>query len=228
MILRTLCLLLTSAMATPLAFGQMSDLSLEIRSTEEKILIDGILDEQTWQNATKAGSFLNSKPVDTGSPNKQTEIQAAYNQQFVYFAVTCWDEPEYVVQTLKRDNDFWDSDGFALVIDPVNRKTNGFFFGVNPLGAQNEGLIGNSSFEAPTFDWDNRWFSAVRNYEDRWTIEIAIPYKTLRYEAGNMEWGINFIRNDVKSNQISTWAHVPVNFFVTDLGYLATLNLRWN
>ncbi|MEM6349112.1 MAG: DUF5916 domain-containing protein, partial [Bacteroidota bacterium] len=112
----------------------------------------------------------------------------------------------------------------SVVIDPVGRKTNGFFFGVNALGAQSEGLIGATMSDGDfNFDWDNRWYSAVKNYDDHWVVEIAIPFKTLRYEAGTKRWGLNFIRNDIKRNRYSTWSYVPLNFMGVDMGYLGDL-----
>ncbi|MEL6652947.1 MAG: DUF5916 domain-containing protein [Bacteroidota bacterium] len=201
--------------------------ALQIKSIDEKVLIDGNLDEGFWESLPRTSPFINKWPVDSGYADSQTEVRMAYDQEFVYIAAVCQDGPEYVIQSLKRDTDFFDSDGFSVVIDPVGRKTNGFFFGVNALGAQSEGLVGATMDEGDfNFDWDNRWYSAVQNYEDHWVVEIAIPFKTLRYEAGNKRWGINFIRNDIKRNRYSTWSYVPLNFMGIDMGYLG--DLHWD
>ena len=74
--------------------------------------------------------------------------------------------------------------------------------------------------------WDNKWFCEVTNLSDRWIVEIAIPFKTLRFDKEKDQWGINFFRRDAGSNSIHTWAPVPIEFNEEDLGYLGVLS--WN
>ena len=194
---------------------------LKIAESETPVRIDGVLDDSVWEEAEISGDFWNKWPTDTEPAEFQTKVQMAYDKDFVYIAAVCYDTRQYIIQSLKRDQDFFNSDGFAVVIDPVYRKANGFFFGVNALGAQTEGLV-TSEMDGFSTDWDNRWFSAVKNHDDRYVIEIAIPYKTLRYESDVTKWGVNFIRNDIKNNYYSTWSYVPLNFQGIDLGYMGT------
>lgn len=188
----------------------------------EPVVLDGELNEETWKNADKAGDFWLKWPMDDRKAPKATEVRAAYDDKFLYISAVCFDTSIYVVQTLKRDVRYFDGDGFAVVIDPVNRKTNGFFFGVSPMNVQAEDLLSGSSDDM-NFSWDNRWFSEVKRYPDRWIVEMAIPFKTLRFEAAATTWGINFIRNDLKANQYHTWTNVPINFNGYDLGYTGSL-----
>jgi hypothetical protein len=133
---------------------------------------------------------------------------------------------DLIIPTLKRDQakTYWNGDGFGIVIDPIRKKTNGYFFAVNPGGAQIEGAIGlNGTFPILNENWDNKWYSAVKIHDDRWIVEIAIPFTSLRFEKNNLEWGLNFIRNDMKHFMFSTWSHVPLQFEGIDLGYLGTM-----
>jgi hypothetical protein len=63
-------------------------------------------------------------------------------------------------------------------------------------GAQWDGLM----FEGSKVDlnWDNQWTSVVKNYDDKWIFEAAIPFKTIRFKEGIDTWGINFSRLDLK------------------------------
>jgi hypothetical protein len=72
-------------------------------------------------------------------------------------------------------------------------------------------------------NWDNKWYSAVRQSDDYWVVEMAIPFNTLRFNRNTKEWRINFIRNDMHSNVYSTWSRVPVAFGGVDLGYTGLL-----
>src|SRR5436190_1748408 len=105
-------------------------------------------------------------------------------------------------------------------------KTNGFFFVVNAYNVQSDDILtANSGTDnGMNFSWDNKWLSATRIYPDRWTAEIAIPFKTLRYTPGKTVWGINFLRIDIQSNEYSTWSKVPRNFRSYDLGYTGLLS----
>ena len=209
---------------------------LNIKHTNERINIDGALSESFWDNAEVATDFWMSYPVDNvrAETEIQTEVKMAFDDQFLYVGVICHGDDNYIIQTLKRDREFWGGDGFGLVIDPVNERTNGFTFGINPAGVQTEFLItGQTGRREPlepgqiprglNIAWDNKWFSEVQNFPDRWIIEIAIPFKTLRFEANKSVWGINFFRIDAKTNSIHTWSPVPIEFREFDLGYTGTI-----
>lgn len=196
---------------------------------QDAIKIDGHLDEAIWQKLEKAGDFWKQAPIDDVQAAVQTNVQMTYDHKYVYLAATCWDDPNYIIQTLKRDN-YGKSDEFVLVLDPVNQQTNGYSFSVNAKGAQTESLISptgtglsaNSSDES----WDNKWFVAVQNYTDKWTIEMAIPFKSLRYKTNITDWGINFVRLDPGLNETHVWSPVPRQFDAFDLGYLG--KLQWD
>lgn len=75
-------------------------------------------------------------------------------------------------------------------------------------------------------NWDTKWRSAVKNYEDRWVGEFAIPLKSIRYKEGATEWGINFSRLDLKTNEKTSWAPVPRQFQSANLGFTGTV--KWD
>ncbi|MFN7118272.1 MAG: DUF5916 domain-containing protein, partial [Saprospiraceae bacterium] len=195
---------------------------LPIRYHADVIKIDGDLSEAVWQECAVATDFWLQWPKDDAKAERRTEVRMTYNDHFLYIAAVCYDTTNHIIQTLRRDVNYFDSDGFAIVMDPVNEKTYGFMFGVSPLGVQTEGLLGNFQDDIGT-EWDNRWYSDVKQHADRWTLEMAIPFKTLRYDEGRQKWGINFIRNDLKKNEYHTWAHVPLQFQTTDFGYMGAL-----
>ena len=107
----------------------------------------------------------------------------------------------------------------------MNNKQNGFLFGVNAGGSQIEAQL-NVQGPRTQYDqnWDNKWCSTVRSYGDHWTVEMAIPFKTLRYTPNQSEWGVNFIRGDMERNAISTWTQFPLNYAGIDLNFMGTLD----
>jgi hypothetical protein len=139
-------------------------------------------------------------------------------------AIVYQKQEDYIIASLRRDFSFGPNDEFAVNIDPFLDKINGFHFAVTPMNVQREGLIDNGN-NVPT-DWDNKWYSAVKNYEDLWVVEMAIPFKTLRYKRkeGANQWRINFTRTAVKQNERSSWVRVPRQFSPNHLAFTALLN----
>src|SRR5690606_38510009 len=74
--------------------------------------------------------------------------------------------------------------------------------------------------------WDNIWFSQVRNYEDRWIFEMAVPFKTIRYKHGEKVWGVNFSRLDLKAAEKSSWT--PISRQLPSASQAHTGNLVWD
>lgn len=212
------------------------DYIYSVQQTSESITLDGELSEEIWGRVPVADGFWMSYPVDDRrvEAGLHTEVMVTSDQDFLYIGAICFSPEHYVVKTLKRDAEFWEGDGFGVVIDPVNEKTNGFTFGVNPAGVQTEYLVtgqtGRREDPQPgrtprgiNLAWDNKWLSEVTTHPDRWIVEIAIPFKTLRFNKEKEQWGINFFRRDAGSNSIHTWAPVPIEFNETDLGFTGTL-----
>ena len=200
--------------------------AIQLKKAVEKIKLDGKLTEKDWQNAQVMKDFYQSYPDDKGFAKTKTEVRLTYDDKFIYVAAICYDEMEgnYVVQSLKRDFSFPITDAFGVFLDPFNNKTAGFSFAVSPMGVQREGLVQNGGQYGVTTSWDNKWFSKVEREADRWTVEMAIPFKSIRYNDSELQWRINFARNDLKRVETSTYVPVPTQYNVASLGFTAPLN----
>ncbi len=195
------------------------------RATDD-ILLDGELNEQSWQQAAETDPFLQSFPYDTLPASTKTFVRLTYDDDNIYIGAFCHDtmqSKDYVVQSLKRDFSYPVTDAFVVYFDTQNDKTNGFSFGVSPVGAQREGLIQNGGMMGVTTAWDNKWFSEVKQIDDGWMIEMAIPFKTLRYEEGTTKWKMNFARQNLKINENTSWARVPRTYNISSLAFSGDL-----
>ncbi len=215
------CFLCNLGLAKAYQTDSTKQLVLNIQKTSSPIQIDGDLSESTWQTAAKASDFWRKHPDNKIKAVHKTTAQVTYDDHFLYVAFTCFDEGgTRILQTLKRDIGFWESDGVSIVLDPQARKSNGFLFGVTAAGAQADMLL---SGEDANENWDNKWYAAVKQYADRWTAEMAIPFKILRYEASKKTWNLNFIRNDVQKGEYHTWTLMPMFVDGIHLGYTGAL-----
>ena len=196
---------------------------LEIRKTLLPIKVDGAIDDEAWQQTDVAKDFFAVLPMDTSFAKVKTEVRMTYDDQHLYLLAVCHHllPGPYMVESLRRDFAFGKNDNFLLFMDPFDDQTNGFTFGANAAGAQWDGIM----YEGGKADlsWDNKWVSSVKNYEDMWVFEAAIPFKSIRFKKGITNWGINFSRLDLKTTEKSAWAAVPRQFPTASLAYTGTL-----
>ncbi len=204
------------------SFAEDGELQIFASKAEEPIKIDGKLYEQTWQQAIPISGFIQNYPTDTALAQSQTEVRVAYDDLNLYVAAICYanrPDENYVVTSLRRDFNIGQNDAFQVLLNPQNDEANGFSFTVSALGVLREGLVADGGNFGIADVWDNKWSAEVTMYEDRWQVEIAIPFKTLRYKTGFDSWNINFTRNDLSINETSTWAPIPLTFNVANLVY---------
>ena len=202
-----------------------NDFNLYCNKTLDEITVDGVLDEETWQKADVADDFYMIMPMDTSLANAKTEVRVAYDDKNLYMSAVMYlkEGSDIVVSSMKRDFNFGLNDNFFCVIDPFNDLTNGFSFGANAAGGEWDGDQADGG--RINLNWDNKWKSTVKNYDDKWIFEAAIPFKTLRYKKGLKSWGINFSRLDLSYNEKSAWTPVPRQFQSASLAF--TGNLIW-
>lgn len=198
---------------------------LPISKASAAIKIDGVLDEEDWVKANVANNFFLNFPVDSLPPTFQTEARLTFDDDFFYISFVCFDDSKpNVVQSLRRDFEWSLNDNVGVYMDPFDDFTNGFYFNVTPHGVQREGAMsgGGKDREGYNPNWDNKWYSAVKRMDDRWIAELAIPFKSFRYNQDH-SWNLNFIRQDLKRNQVSSWISTPIQFFPSALMFSGKL-----
>ena len=194
-----------------------------IHRASSAIQINGEAEEQAWKDAGVATNFYMVLPMDTSAASVRTDVSMTYDKDNVYLLAVCYNPPEtrLMVESLRRDFSFVKNDNFLVFIDPFEDQTTGFAFGANAFGAQWDGTM----YEGGKVDlnWDNKWVSQVKRYSDKWVLEAAIPFKTIRYRKDATQWGINFGRNDLKTTEKSSWTPIPRQFPTAALAYTGTL-----
>jgi Domain of unknown function (DUF5916)/Carbohydrate family 9 binding domain-like len=168
-------------------------------------VIDGKLDEEVWQHAAVLKDFYQIQPGDNTPPSKPTEVLIGYDPKFLYIAFKATDEPDKVRATVaKRDNIFQD-DYVGFMLDTFNDKRKAFEVFFNPLGIQGDGIITEGRGE--DFSVDLLMESKGIVHETGFNVEIAIPFKSLRFEAGKGKlWGAHFFRRIKRfENELDSW-----------------------
>ena len=200
------------------------DYVLKIEKISEEIVLDGSLEESIWETADVAENFSMILPQDDRKATQFSEVRMAYDDKNIYLAVIFFNnniKGDYVVESYKRDFSFGKNDNFLVAIDPFNNMTTGFAFGLNAYGAQWDGTMYDG--RSVDLNWDTKWYSEVAFDEEKWTAEIAIPFKSIRYNDDLNQWGISFSRLDLKASEKSGWTPVPRQFPSITMAYSGIL-----
>ena len=194
------------------------DFKLTIKPAKMAIKLDGVMDEEAWNTVPAVSDFKKKFPTDIGAPKKQTEVKVLFDDKNIYFGFKVYDSGTAITRSLKRDVGHDGMDGVGVILDPTNQQTNGFYFVLSTLNVQSEDQLSGSSGDGINYSWDSKWYSMTKEYGNYWIAEIAIPFKSIRYDADNKNWGVNFVRIDAKNFEYSTWTKIATNFKSYDLG----------
>jgi hypothetical protein len=189
----------------------------DIPRLEGDIQIDGKLDEPVWSRATRLTGFWQYQPVDGRPAEEETEVLVWYTPDAIHFGVIAHDRNPASIRATVADRDNIDNDDHVVLdLDTFFDRRRAFFFGVNPLGVQSDGvrsegagqassLIPGSVDKNPDFIWDSKGRITDRGYE----IEIRIPFRSLRYPgSGPQSWGFNVTRVVQRTGYTDTWTDV--------------------
>lgn len=168
--------------------------------------IDGKLDDEVWKQAIKLKDFYQTSPGDNIAPSQPTEVLLGYDSNTLYVAFHCYDDPSKVRANIARRDDIFNDDYVGMLLDTFNDHRKAYELDFNPLGIQEDGIWQDPIFNED-FNPDFVMQSKGTVTTDGYTIEIAIPFKSLRYEAGkNKLWGVHFFRRIKRiNNEFDSW-----------------------
>ena len=147
-------------------------------------------------------------PKDGAPATERTEAWILFDRTAMYVSARCWDSggPDaWVANDLRRDsNQLRENDSFGVMFDTFHDRRNAFVFYTNPIGA-----VADQTFTDegnPNRDWNQVWEVRTGRFDGGWTVEMAIPFKSLRYTSGaGQTWGVQLRRGIRRKNE---WAHL--------------------
>ncbi|MCC7416342.1 MAG: carbohydrate binding family 9 domain-containing protein [Acidobacteria bacterium] len=191
----------------------------------QPVRLDGSLDDEVWQRAVPASGFVQSEPAEAQPATQPTEVRVAFDADNLYIGAFCRDSDMdgVIISDIREDFEWGDQDAFQVVIDTFGDRTNGYIFSTNPEGARADEQITNEGREVNT-SWDAVWNVRTQRLADGWTVEMAIPFKSLRFNEGVQQvWGINFSRRIRRVNEVTYWSFVPRQFRIARVSLAGTL-----
>src|SRR5215208_6060115 len=167
--------------------------------------IDGKLDDEIWKTAVVFKDFYQTNPGDNIAPSKPTEVMMGFDSKFLYMAFRAFDDPSKIRATIAARDDILDEDNVRVFLDTFNDKRKAYVLAFNPHGVQQDGVMTEGG--GMDFNVDVVMESKGIITEDGYTIEVAIPFKSLRYEAGKGKlWGIHLWRSINRfDSELDSW-----------------------
>ncbi len=195
--------------------GTRSETDVTVPRLEQSADIDGALDEPVWASAAVLTGFSQYEPVDQRPAADTTQVLVWYSPTGIYFGIKAFDASGSVNATLADRDKIDGDDHVQLLLDTFDDQRQALFFGVNPLGIQQDGNRtegeqgsagrggGNRGTDlTPDYVFDSRGRVTDYGYE----VEIHIPFESISYQGSDVQnWGINVIRKVQHSGFTDTW-----------------------
>jgi len=177
------------------------------------ITLDGSLDEEAWAGAEPLDGFVQRFPAEGEPATQRTDVRILYDDETLHIGATLHDaEPDRIVaREMKEDGDLEADDVFGIIIDTFRDRRNAYYFETNPNGARADALVYDEG-RTVSFDWDGIWDVAVKRTAEGWSVEFAIPFRTLNFDPGKVNpWGLQIWRGIRRNAEDVYWSPVPRN-----------------
>jgi hypothetical protein len=180
-------------------------------------VVDGLLDEPVWAQSARLTGFSQFEPVDGRAAEERTEVLVWYAPDAIHFGIVAYDRQAATIRATRADRDnIGGEDHVTIYLDTFNDRRRAFFFAVNALGVQQDGIrsegasspgqiFGGDIDRSPDYLFD----SSGRVTAEGYVVEVRIPFKSLRYPGtGPQSWGLNIVRKVQRTGYTDTWTDV--------------------
>jgi hypothetical protein len=177
--------------------------------------IDGVLDEAFWETIPPITDFRQRVPVDGDFPTERTEVRIAFDSDAIYFGFRLFDShPDLIRRSiLQREGRIDEDDHIWIGLDTYHDGRNAYIFELNSFGTQGDALITDESMTLSDWNWEGVYRSEARVTDEGWTLEVAIPFTTIRFEdAEAPEMGVAIRRAIRRKNEEVFWPHIPQRY----------------
>ncbi len=174
-------------------------------------MIDGKLDEEIWKQAAVFKDFIQTSPGDRIAPSKPTEVYVFYDEKNLYIGFKCWDDKDKIRATVAKRDNVTGEDNVRVWLDTYNDQRRAYILAFNPFGIQQDGIYTEGQGTDYSVDIVMESKGVIQDWG--WSVEIKIPFKSLRYAAGDGKmWGFNVARNiDRFNDEFDEWMSIDPN-----------------
>ncbi len=195
----------TLAVANP-TFTPVFNPILDTKPAASEIKLDGRLDDAAWSTAARTANFVERAPGDNTEPPVRTEVLVTYGSDNLYVGFICHDDPSTIRATMSQRDQYGSDDEVMVALDTYGDAAWAYEFKVNPYGIQRDMLWTKTTGENQGFDLI--WESAAHINDSGYTVEIAIPFASLRFPNQDVQsWRMDFMRGQPRETYRQyTWS----------------------
>ncbi len=195
------------------ARDELGRMTLRAIRLDAPLQLDGRLDERVYHDVPPVTDFIQQEPNEGAPAGDQTEVWVTFDADTLYVSARCWSrEPDRIVANeMKRDSyGMYGNEVISVVLDTFYDRRNAFAFTTNAIGGLFDALV--TDERSQNIDWNTVWDVGAGRFDGGWTVEMAIPFKSLRYRAGAAQmWGINVQRRVASTNENSFLTPIPAS-----------------
>ena len=188
------------------------DITIYVKQITQPLTIDGVLDDPAWEQADAYESyFFQQEPHDREPSNEKTRVMVLQDNEFIYFGMQAYyDDPDQIfASVMRRDGGFGTDDILELLIDTFGDYRTSYAFGTTPQGSKIDAIISDEGNHINQ-SWDCVWHARAHINNRGYAIELAIPFKSLKYREGDqVRWGLNITREIKYSNEVTYLVPIP-------------------
>lgn len=173
---------------------------LKIPKTQDEINTDGVLNDSAWNSALELDLEYEVMPGENTPAVVKTKLYLLYTASHLHIGFKCFDPRPEEIRAHFTDRDTEVGDDFVgIALDTFNDGRRNYWFWSNAHGVQEDAVM----TSAGNYDtsWDTIYDSAGQIYDWGYSVEIAIPYSSLRFQnsRNSQIWGIDAWRNYPRS-----------------------------
>ena len=209
--------------------------TLEASRFERAPVIDGKFDSAIWEAGAVLENFTQYEPQEGSPPSERTVAYIGYDAKNLYIAVRCYDsDPNAIRANLTQRDKVMGDDEVSIYLDTFNDMKRAFVFQVNPCGIQSDGVYteptgrrgGGMGFDRIDRSWDTFFRAAAEVDGEGYTVEMAIPFKSLRFpNSAEQSWGFQVMRSIRRKSEEVYWSprSRSINGFLVQAGRVRIL-----
>ena len=180
----------------------------------EPLRVDGALAEAVYEQTRPVSRLIQQLPDEGDPESERTEVWVFFDDRNVYVSARLWEsapEDEWIANDMRRDSfQIINNDTFSVAFDTFYDRRNGVAFMVNPIGGFFDYEISDEG--SPNSDWNPVWDVRTGRFDGGWSVEMAVPFRSLRYAGGRSQvWGIQFGRRQRRRNETAHLTPVPIS-----------------
>jgi len=178
-------------------------------------VIDGRLDDPSWNSAAWESGFVQYQPYEGREPSEKTSFRILYDEKYIYVGIRAHDSKSEAIERRLSRRDNAGGDTVSVGLDSLFDHLTAFVFTVNAAGVKSDQLLvnnGQSDGDEEDMSWDPIWDAATSLDGEGWAAEIRIPFSQLRFGTkAEQVWGLEIRRFLFRLNESSDWQPVPRN-----------------